>query len=186
MTLLLGYHGCALDVAERLVAGEPFKISTNTYDWLGEGSYFFEDSPLQAWDYAHRVKKIHEPAVVGAVINPGLCANLLDRFWLEQLALSFTQISTLLTGLGQPVPENFQGRDKIRRPLDRLVIDNMHAMRKASKLPAIDSLRAVFEVGQPAFSGSGIMDKIHIQIAVRNPACIQGVFHVHNARIRPR
>jgi len=36
-TFVLGYHGCDGDVAEKLIAGEPFEPSDNDYDWLGHG-----------------------------------------------------------------------------------------------------------------------------------------------------
>jgi len=39
-----------------------------------------------------------------------------------------------------------------------------------------DSVRGAFIEGPPAFAGSGIMAENHIQVAVRNPACIIGVF----------
>lgn len=39
-----------------------------------------------------------------------------------------------------------------------------------------DSVRGVFIEGGPAFEGSGIFEKSHIQICVRNPNCIPGFF----------
>jgi len=39
-----------------------------------------------------------------------------------------------------------------------------------------DSVRCAFVEGQRAFSGSGIFEQSHIQICIRNPACILGVF----------
>jgi hypothetical protein len=38
------------------------------------------------------------------------------------------------------------------------------------------TVRGVFIEGGEAFPGSCIMEKSHIQIAVRDPACIIGVF----------
>ena len=51
-------------------------------------------------------------------------------------------------------------------------------------LPAIEqvyatqfhSVRGVFQEVSPAFTGSDIRKKSHIQIAVRDPACILGYF----------
>ena len=37
---IVGYHGCRRSVAERLLNGEPFRLSNNDYDWLGGGAYF--------------------------------------------------------------------------------------------------------------------------------------------------
>ncbi len=40
-----------------------------------------------------------------------------------------------------------------------------------------DTVRGVFVEGPPAYSGSGLYSKSHIQIAVVNPSCIKGVFY---------
>ena len=42
--------------------------------------------------------------------------------------------------------------------------------------PRYDTVRGCFLEGGPAFSGSKISKEAHIQIAVRNPDCILGVF----------
>jgi hypothetical protein len=39
-----------------------------------------------------------------------------------------------------------------------------------------DTVRCGFVEGPPAFEGSGIWHRSHVQIAVRNPACVVGVF----------
>ena len=39
-----------------------------------------------------------------------------------------------------------------------------------------DSVRGAFIEGNAAFDGSDIKKENHIQIAVRNPACLLGVF----------
>ena len=39
-----------------------------------------------------------------------------------------------------------------------------------------DTVRCGFVEGGPAFEGSGIHYRSHVQIAVRNPACVVGVF----------
>jgi hypothetical protein len=38
------------------------------------------------------------------------------------------------------------------------------------------TVRGVFQEGAVAFSGSDIRKKSHIQVAVRDPACISGYF----------
>ncbi len=46
---VVGYHGCDAAVAERVLAGKTdLKISTNAYDWLGAGVYFWEHGPQRA------------------------------------------------------------------------------------------------------------------------------------------
>jgi hypothetical protein len=39
-----------------------------------------------------------------------------------------------------------------------------------------DSIRCGFVEGEPAFEGSGILKQSHVQLAVRNPTCVLGVF----------
>ena len=48
---------------------------------------------------------------------------------------------------------------------------------KANMGEPFDSVRCAFEEGEPSFPGSGILDKTHIQICIRNPICIKGYFH---------
>lgn len=45
-----------------------------------------------------------------------------------------------------------------------------------SQLKISDSTRGVFPEGGPAFKGSAIFEKSHIQICIRNPNVIQGFF----------
>lgn len=69
--------------------------STNEYDWLGHGVYFWEYSPSRAWEFAHEKKRrgeIETPAVIGAVIAPGVCLNLLESSALAELKLAFEMI----------------------------------------------------------------------------------------------
>lgn len=50
-SLVLGYHGCDKTLVREIVSGQgELRPSRNDYDWLGEGSYFWEDS----YDRAHR------------------------------------------------------------------------------------------------------------------------------------
>ena len=50
---VLGYHGCDPAFAEKLLSGEvpinDWKPSTNDYDWLGHGIYFWEYAPERAF-----------------------------------------------------------------------------------------------------------------------------------------
>lgn len=51
-------------------------------------------------------------------------------------------------------------------------------MRRSLACPkSYDSVRCGFVEGPSAFAGSGIQHHSHVQIAVRNPACVVGVFH---------
>ncbi|WP_259698534.1 hypothetical protein [Pseudomonas brassicacearum] len=52
-SFVLGFHGCERDVGERVLAGEQTLLdSTNDYDWLGRGAYFWENNPQRALSFA--------------------------------------------------------------------------------------------------------------------------------------
>ena len=78
---IIVYHGTTVDVAARLVAGEPFAASENDDDWFGRGIYFWEYAPKQAWWWATKYKKKNNPAVVGAIIRLGECCGLATIPW---------------------------------------------------------------------------------------------------------
>jgi hypothetical protein len=75
-----------------------------------------------------------------------------------------------------PLPVN--STDELRRNLDCAVIRRLHTILEAQNQPAIDTVKGVFTEGAPLYPGSGFREKTHIQVAVRNPACIKGVFRV--------
>ena len=179
---VLGYHGCDGSVADRLVQGSSFKVSKNDHDWLGPGVYFWEANPKRGLDFAHELKsrgrgKITKPDVVGAVIDLGLCLDLVSQAGIEHYANAHKELKRLYGKAGTPIPAN--SKDLLRRYLDCAVMGTVHQMQKELKQPAIDTVRGVFLEGGPVFEGSGVYEKTHIQIAVCKPDdCIKGVFRV--------
>lgn len=144
-SFVLGFHGCDKSVAERVLAGagKPhLRRSTNHYDWLGNGIYFWESSPKRAMEWAEFVRdnpsvssgKVETPAVVGAIIDLGYCGTLHDRAFLSELRQAHDLLSQASTSAGVPMPTNAGGRDKPRRQLDCAVIEFMHTIRQAEGL----------------------------------------------------
>src|SRR5262245_22514610 len=82
---VIGYHGTTEEIADRLVVGEPFIPSISVDEWLGSGVYFWEYGPKQAWWWARKIRRIRDPAVVGAMIRLGNCFDLLDSRNVEVL-----------------------------------------------------------------------------------------------------
>lgn len=87
-SLILGFHGCDQEVGEDILSGKaPLLPSRNDFDWLGDGIYFWENDPDRALDFASwraisaipSLQPIKNPFVIGAVIHPGRCFNLLER-----------------------------------------------------------------------------------------------------------
>lgn len=185
--LILGFHGCDEQLALRVVKGETtLRISENSYDWLGHGVYFWDNSPDRAYAFAKDLagkdrgaKTIHKPAVIGAVINLGYCLDLLDSENLKLLqgGYDILKISSLKSEIlfpqNKPVKE---GNDLLKRDLDCAVIETLHQVREREKLIEFDSVRGVFFEGKELYPNAGFRQKDHIQICVRNPNCIKGYF----------
>src|SRR5437016_1447 len=81
---VVGYHGCDAAVGAELLAGKArLQPSTNKYDWLGRGIYFWEHGPQRAYEWAVErgrlaQRRVQQPAVLGATIHLGVCLDLLD------------------------------------------------------------------------------------------------------------
>jgi hypothetical protein len=188
-SFVLGFHGCDEATGRAVIAGEqPLQPSQNAYDWLGNGIYFWEGSPQRAWEWAQSVHKrrphfVKSPFVVGAVIDLGLCFNLTDIGAAQELRTAFNLYEMVAQEQGLAMPENKGGtRDRPLRYLDRAVIEFMHQLRgqvrdaEGNPLRPYDSARAPFLEGEDLYPGAGLKAASHIQIAVRNPACIKGYF----------
>ena len=180
-SFVLGYHGCDQDVGERLLAGTAFNPSDNDYDWLGPGIYFWEANPQRGYEFAAEVayrrgSGIVTPFVIGAVIDLGMCLDLTTSIGLDWVRGAHQSLVEVHQDSGSLMPVNSE--DQLRRKLDCAVIRRLHTILDGKQLPSIDTIKAVFTEGPPVYPGSGFREKTHIQIAVRNPACIKGVFRV--------
>jgi hypothetical protein len=178
---VIAYHGCDAGVAKRILDGEPFRRSQNDYDWLGEGIYFWEFGADRALKFAEDQKrrgKLRTPAIVGALIQLGNCFDLMDTKFTEELPLAFGMLKKLHDQLGKPLPENGgKTPDKKLRRLDCAVLNfYLSWLENAEEPLRYDTVRCGFVEGGSAFAGSGIRHQSHVQLAVRNPACIVGVF----------
>ena len=185
-TFILGYHGCDRRVAEDLLLNRPFEPSNNDYDWLGSGIYFWEANPSRglAWarDLAQhwqgRPDAIEEPYVVGAVIDLGYCLDLISSKGIEFVKAGYRDFTKLLQKSGDEMPKNKGGADLFLRHLDCAVMNHIHDVNKKADRQQFDTVRGVFLEGQPIYETSGFHEKTHIQICVRNPRNIKGVFRV--------
>lgn len=176
--IVLGYHGCDAEVAGRLLAGEPFHRSENDYDWLGTGVYFWEYGADRALRFARdqqRRGKVRVPAVVGALIQLGHCFDLMDTHFTQELEDAYQRCSSYAAESGMTLPRNAGSTpDKKLRRLDCWVL-NLYLDSQERDGNVFDTVRGGFVEGDRAFPGSGIFRESHLQIAVRNPACILGV-----------
>lgn len=180
---VIAYHGCDESLADRvLLHGEKLKISENAYDWLGKGIYFWEHGPHRAMEWArNRDIKIKKPTVLGALINLGHCFDLLDTRNTAFLPEAYEVLQIVHEYTGDSLPENRpvkagNSSDLPLRFLDCAVINLAIEMRERETGQSVHTVRGCFIEGGPAFNGSKIMQKSHIQIAVRDTNAIIGYF----------
>lgn len=178
-SVVLGYHGCDQDVAEEILAGKAdVRSTTNSYDWLGSGAYFWENNPARALSWAHLLartdsKKIKTPAVIGAIIDPGNCLDLAEESSLKLVKATFEVFSEISQLSDLPLPVNEPGYkgdlDLVKRHLDCAVLNFLHESRAAERLANYNTVRAPFSEGGELFKGSKLMEKTHVQWCVRDP-----------------
>lgn len=181
--LVLGFHGCDESVYNKVIMkNEPLKPSTNDYDWLGNGIYFWEQNYERALEWAKmlvRMNKIQTPAVIGAVIDLGHCLNFMDSHEIKFLKKQYYSLKAEFDLLGKELPKNENvgdSTDLLYRYLDCFIIQELHLDTDFRGEPAYDSVRGIFIEGKPIYENSGIHEKSHIQICIRNPNCIKGYF----------
>ncbi|EYF06402.1 hypothetical protein [Chondromyces apiculatus] len=186
---VIAYHGCDTKVAERILAGAPFQKSKNSYDWLGEGIYFWEFGNDRALKFAHfqkSLRKVKHPAVVGAIVQLGKCFDLMDTRYTAELSEAYHLFKEVKRAAHEPLPKN-KGKtpEKKLRHRDCAVL-NFYLQRLEERAFAFDTVRCAFVEGPRAFPGSGIQHESHIQISVRNPSCILGGVQAHDGEAMSR
>lgn len=178
-SFVLGYHGCSKAVGEKLLSGVPFKASDNNYDWLGPGIYFWENNPERAIAWGGlRLKDPAQAYAVGAIIELGYCLDLTTQSASAALVRSYEQLAAAAAIARLPLPSNSSDDDQLRRNLDCAVIRTLHQTLEDDGAAAVDTVKGIFVEGGALFPGSAIRALTHCQIAVRNPACIKGVFRI--------
>lgn len=177
--LVLGFHGCDETTFHKVMhESEQLKPSKNSYDWLGNGVYFWENNYERAREWAES-KYGKAGRIIGAVIDLGYCLNLTDYISSEILGYGYKVLKASIDAIGEKMPTNKNGRSKtdvLLRDLDCAVIEQVHQLNRINKMAEYDSVRGVFTEGKEMFPGSALQEKTHIQICVRNPNCIKGYF----------
>ena len=184
---VIAYHGTDSEIVQAVLrGGTQLEYSKNDHDWLGKGIYFWEFGPHRAYEWAKwRSKhggpgaKIKTPAVIGALIHLGNCFDLLDTRNTVMLKDLFTLYRKAAQDQKFQIPKNIQSHkfdiDHTKRFLDCAFLNWFFALKEQDGI-SYDTVRCIFTEGVPAFEGSAIMEKSHIQLAVRNPSVILGYF----------
>lgn len=188
-SIVYGFHGTDETIGREILNGQEFfKHSSNEYDWLGAGIYFWENNLERAWQYAQedsqrQSTKIKTPFVLGAVIELGNCLDLLDQTHIDFLNVAYEQLKIDMADENKTLPTNGQfgsnDFDFRKRELDCAVIRTACALAADLGQP-FDSVRAAFIEGTPIYEGAKFFSKNHIQIAIINQNCIKGVFLPRN------
>jgi hypothetical protein len=133
-------------------------------------------------------RRFASPSVVGAAIELGHCLDLTTQTGIAAVKLAYEQVSTLAKKTGNPLPMNVDparnpNGDKVLRRLDCAVINYLFEMLRTAqdadpKSQQFTTVRALFPEGSKLYPGAGFWDKTHIQICVREPRQILGVFRI--------
>lgn len=178
---VLGFHSCDRDLGLRLLTGtDELRPSSNVWDWLGNGIYFWEQNPSRALIYAEEAAnglqtfsgRIQTPFVVGAIIELGNCLNLTESGSIKIVKNAYKDLLQVAEIGGDPLPVN---RGANRR-LDCAVINYANASQYREKGFAYDTIRCAFPEGDPIYEGANFTERHHIEICVVNPKCIKGYF----------
>lgn len=185
---LIGYHGCDLSVAKKVVLGGELQPSGNKYDWLGNGIYFWENDEDRAFEWAKYVRKnprlfhnnIKTPCVVGALIGLNSSLDLTLSGSREEVALTYRKLKEIYRRMNRELPENKPAGegDKYlkKRELDCLIIDAINEFRIIENQEKIAVVRAPFLEGESLYPGASFMNQTHIQICVKDKSAIKGYF----------
>jgi hypothetical protein len=187
--MIIGFHGCERSVARAVLLGKrELEPSNNDYDWLGSGVYFWEHGLTRAQQFAEEKRargELRDPVVIGAYLQLGTCFDLTDTWATQRLSLYYENLRAYLTRAGLPLPSNAAapgsaGQLVLRRRdcavLNHCLNNTDLEARLRGRDYGFDSVRGAFEEGPPAFEGAAVRLKSHVQISIRNPACILGLF----------
>lgn len=161
-----GYHGTTR-ASGQVILRQGFRASSNDYDWLGDGVYFFQDAPARARQWAVSQHGT-EAAVVRSVIGLEDCMDLVDVSWAKVLPEMYNAFLGQLKRANLPIPQQSSGAHR----LDRAVI-NYAVGLLAEQGVVVRCVRGAFAEGSPVFPGSAIFDRAHVQIAVRDTSLIE-------------
>ncbi|WP_420129993.1 hypothetical protein [Longimicrobium sp.] len=161
----IGFHGTSEEAAQRILASR-FEISRNEYDWLGDGAYFFQDAPVRAMEWA-RQRFGDNAAVIGAEIDLEDCIDLLDVPWHAEIARVYPRYLVEGEQQGRSLPRQSAGAHRRDRDVMNYLIDLLEEKNRA-----VSGVRAAFSEGEPAFPDSALLDRSHVQIAIRAPEAI--------------
>ena len=170
---VLGYHGTSKANAESIL-GVGFHPSSKPADWLGDGTYFWEEDSGRAKRWA--VQHFGNDAVVlGALIWLDGCMNLLGSRdeWIAPLQDANRELRRLRRKGKLRLPKQTAEAHRRDREVFNLIAQHYAEQRNLF----IRSVREVFVEGTRIFPHTAIHDLSHVQIAVRDDSVIAAIWH---------
>lgn len=175
-----GYHGTSQKSAQEIIE-HGFDFSTNDYDWLGTGVYFFQDAPARAWAWA-KTRYPDSPAVIKSELVLDNCIDLLDITWNPIIRETYAIFVLEYQKANVPLPRQNPESSKAHR-LDCAFFNYIVEKIFASQDETIGSIRAVFNEGDRIYPNSAIFDRSHIQILIRDLSLIEKSWRIASDRI---
>jgi hypothetical protein len=174
---ITGFHATRRDVVEALLAQPAaWMPSSNAYDWLGRGIYFWEGDAVRGLQFVSTRKPGTDAEVIGADIELGNCLDLTTQRGVKVLRKAYLELRRLYRTERRKLPVNGgKGRDKPLRWLDCAVVNYAVLAAQEDGAP-FDTVRAAFPEGEPIYPGAMLTEHAHIQVAVVNPSAIRAVF----------
>ena len=165
-----GYHGTSRKAAQGIIE-QGFDFSTNDYDWLGTGVYFFQDAPQRAYSWASE-RYPDSPAVIRSRLVLENCLDLLDISWFPIIREAYGFFVEEYRKTNRPLPRQNPQRSKAHR-LDCAFFNYIVGGILQPQGEIVGAIRAVFNEGDRIYPNSALSDRAHIQIAIRNLSLIE-------------
>lgn len=133
--LTIGFHGCDKVVRDELVNNpNRIKKSQETFDWLGNGFYVWENNYDRALKWAKDKKirgTLNTPSFVGVIYLLDYCLDFTDSEFIDILSNYYGLLKYDLEITGKMLPQNKglpkdEHHDLILRELDCAVIEYLH------------------------------------------------------------
>ena len=168
-----GYHGTSMDRASAIIESG-FKPSSNEYDWLGGGIYFWQDAPKRAWQWAQHTYP-DNPAVVKSLLRlDRSCLDLLDVGYSPLLKTMYNGFIRSYERRNLTLPAQTE-KSKAHR-LDCLFFNYVVSTVNSSFPESIGSIRSAFVEGDKIFPTSAIYDLTHVQITILNSSLVEASY----------
>lgn len=177
---VIGYHGTRREKALAIVSQkDDFSPSRNNYDWLGNGIYFWEYAPQQAWAWARQRYGTEPIAVVASMIRLGNCLDLLDPRNSHSLVRRHDELMAERRAGGLEPLKNARAK----KYLDCEVLEYAYRVVERETGERIDTCRGVYVPGtsegqRRLWANSWLCHNTHVQLCVRNSRCILGTWLV--------